>query len=224
MDCKRFLLLFFSILLYSCANPKHGVIEDYKLCLNLSNQNQYDGLTLLLNPASQSFVNKITNDSLQSYQSYYKLGKDNNILFFATEYAAKVLNDQNGQGRIELFYQLISELDISFFSYDKKYQVSEEKSRVGTDPHVAIYYEEKAQKKMSWVKMETQQEGYKLDLLYLLSLYDSSQEAKFKEDLKYLDQKALMDYHYTGFLRKLNFIHDVDFHKNGEYNRKALYK
>jgi len=193
------------------------------LCLNLSNQTQYDSLTLLLNAVSHSFVDDITNDSLQSYQSYYKLGKDNNLLFFATDYAAKVLNDQNGQSRIELFYQLMSELDISFFSYDKKYQVSEGKSRVGSDPYVAVYYEENAQKKMSWVKMETKQESYKLDLLYLLSLYDLGQELNCKEDIKHLGQKALMDYHYTRFLRKLNFIHDVDFHKIGEYHRKTLY-
>jgi hypothetical protein len=213
-----------SCFLISCSNPKEALIQDFNQCLRFTVNSQYDSLTLVLNSQSQAFVNAITSNELQNYQSYYKLGKDNGLEFFATDYAAKALNEQNGQSRVDLFYQLLAELDISFFSYDKKYIVSKEKSRLGPEPHVAIFHNSSGQKKLTWVKMDDDDNTYKLDLLFLLSIYEASQTAKFKADLKQLNTKALMDYHYTRFLRKLDFIHDVEFHKNGAYNRKALYK
>ena len=196
------------------------MISDFSKTLEASINNINDLVSNILDDATKTFYNQLISEELNSYNDYFLFGQKTNQAFFVNEFAARALNDKNGISKHELFFELLAELDISFFSYDKKYIALKEKSRIGERNHVAIYHEQNGQKKMSWVSMVPSEDGYELDLLYSLDLYTSSQMSKLEKMTSAEDQRM---YFEEQFKNKLAFLHDIEFHRSGKTARKKLY-
>lgn len=167
------------LLCVSCSSPKEQIIQDFTNHYTTIIESSIDDFSSILSSDSNAFIDKINSLQDPSLKEMLEVGHTYKIPYSTILYFTQLKNSNQKSSKAN-FLKFLSSNSINIFSYFDIYGVSRDNTKTGAEDFIAVFRDVYGQNKLDWVKMQKEEDRFKIDLLFILQ----HAEYRILKDLK----------------------------------------
>jgi hypothetical protein len=197
---KKTILLGIFIFL-SCTSEKDRIIGEFVIHYSEIIEYEESKFGDFLSRKSLSYIEQLDTVQNFEFEVIFKIGEDYGIPYLTVLYFLQLKNAHE-KSSISNFSKFITSNGISVFSLYELYGVSKKHTKIQDEVFVAVFKNFYGNNTLDWVRLEREENKYKIDLLYILQNYERRKVKDFQSTLKEIYNSKLYDF--------LSEIYDTD--------------
>lgn len=177
---KKLILFLLLIFIISCASEKTKTIDTFYVIYNDILNLKIEKINDHLNKNSKAFVNEFTSASDFSAETISSIGKKYHLADFAVNYVFKYQKELEKNNTDSIFYLYLGLDQVPLFDFIDLYTCNEKRTRVTPDVLISL----EKDKVLNWLKLDREEDGLKLDLVFLLQQHSKMTNIIFSNQVK----------------------------------------
>ena len=167
----------------SCSSPKEQIIQDFTNHYTAIIESNAEDLSAILSSDSNAFIDTVNSLQDPSLKEMLEVGHTYKIPYYTTLYFTQLKNS-NQKNNTANFLKFLSSNSINIFSYHDIYGVSRDNTKTGTEDFIAVFRDLDGRNKLDWVKMQKEENVFKIDLLFILQHAEHRILKDFKDGIQ----------------------------------------